>query len=100
MLVLAGVARLLVGIDPRLGTLAWLPLLLAVVVMFFGDLLQLPQWLQDLSPFEHLALVPAEDFAWAPFLVLALLAARDQRRRTGRVRAPRHPLSGAVPLSG
>ena len=31
--------------------------------MFFGDLLQLPQWLQDISPFEHLALVPAEDFA-------------------------------------
>ena len=35
--------------------------------MLFGELLQLPQWLQDLSPFEHLALVPAEDFRWAPF---------------------------------
>jgi ABC-2 type transport system permease protein len=75
VLVLSGIARLLVGINPRLAVLAWLPLVLAVVVMFFGDLLQLPQWLQDLSPFEHLALVPAESFEWAPFLALTLVAA-------------------------
>jgi len=75
VLVLAAVAWLLVGLNPRLGILAWLPLLLAVVVMFFGDLLQLPQWLQDISPFEHLALVPAEDFRWAPFVRLAVVAA-------------------------
>jgi len=75
VLVLAAVAWLLVGLNPRLGTLAWVPLVLAVVVMFFGDLLQLPQWLQDLSPFEHLALVPAEDFRWAPFVGLAVVAA-------------------------
>ena len=37
-------------------------------------LLRFPQWLQDLSPFEHLALVPAEPFRWTPFLVLAALA--------------------------
>ena len=75
VLLLSAVARLLYGLSPRLASLAWLPLVLAVVVMFFGDLLRLPQWLQDLSPFEHLALVPAADFRWAPFLVLAGLAA-------------------------
>jgi ABC-2 type transport system permease protein len=74
LLVLSGAARLLVGISPRLAVLAWLPLGLAVVVMFFGDLLQLPQWVQDLSPFEHLALVPAEDFAWGPFVAVGLVA--------------------------
>jgi ABC-2 type transport system permease protein len=74
VLVLSGAARLLVGISPRLAVLAWLPLGLAVVVMFFGDLLQLPQWVQDLSPFEHLALVPAEDFAWGPFVAVGLVA--------------------------
>ena len=30
-----------------------------------------PQWVQDLSPFEHLAFVPAETFRWAPFLAAA-----------------------------
>lgn len=75
VLVLSGAARLLVGINPRLGVLAWLPLLLAVVVMLFGELLRLPDWLQALSPFEHLALVPVEEFRWAPVLALAALAA-------------------------
>ena len=74
-LVLSGLARLLYGVAPRAAYLAWLALVLAVVVMAFGELLQLPQWFQDLSPFEHLALVPAQDFRWAPFVALLALAA-------------------------
>lgn len=74
VLVLSGVARLLVGISPRLGTLAWLPLVLAVVVLLFGEVFRLPQWFQDLSPFEHMPLVPVEDLRWAPVLALAAAA--------------------------
>ncbi|MFC4784943.1 ABC transporter permease [Nocardioides sp. MAHUQ-72] len=74
ILVLSGTARMLYGVSPRAASLAWLPLVVAVVVMFFGELLRLPQWFQDLSPFEHLALVPAESFRWVPFLALAALA--------------------------
>ena len=54
--------------------LAWAGLLVAWVVLVFGDVLDLPQWFQDLSPFEHLALVPLQDFRLAPFLVLSALA--------------------------
>jgi ABC-2 type transport system permease protein len=75
VLVLSGLARLLHGVAPRVAVLAWLGLLLAWVVLLFGDSLGLPRWLRDLSPFEHLALVPLEDFRWAPFLVLTLVAA-------------------------
>lgn len=75
VLVLSGLTRLLVGIAPHLAPLAWLALVQASVVMLFGDLLQLPQWFQDLSPFEHMPLVPAVDFRWAPFLVVLALAA-------------------------
>lgn len=75
VLVLSGVARLFVGVTPRLATLAWLPLVVASVVMLFGDVLRLPQWLQDISPFERLALVPVQDFRWVPFVVVALVAA-------------------------
>lgn len=74
VLVLSGVTRLLVGAVPRWAALAWLPLVLATVVMLFGEVLRLPQWLQDLSPFEHLPLVPAQDFRLAPFLVVLALA--------------------------
>jgi ABC-2 type transport system permease protein len=75
VLVLAGFARLLHGLLPRATLLAWLALLLSYVVLIFGELLDLPQWFQDLSPFEHLALVPVEDFRWTPFLALAAVAA-------------------------
>jgi ABC-2 type transport system permease protein len=74
VLVLSAIARLLYGVAPRLLVAAWLPLVLAVVVLMFGETLQLPQWLQNLSPFEHLALAPVEDFRLLPVLVVAAIA--------------------------
>ena len=53
---------------------AWFGLLVAWVVLLFGDSFELPQWLQDVSPFEHLALMPLQDFRLAPFLGLSLVA--------------------------
>ena len=75
VLVLSGVARVLYGVAPRAATAAWLGLLVSWVVVLFGDLLDLPQWLQDVSPFEHLALMPLQDFRTAPFVALTLVAA-------------------------
>ena len=59
----------------RLRLLVRLPLVHAVVVMLFGAVLRLPQWVQDLSPFEHLPLVPAQEFEWQPFAAVLLVAA-------------------------
>ncbi len=75
VLVLAGIAWLLFGLVPRRATLTWLVLGLGAVVLLFGEVLRLPAWLQWLSPFDHLALVPAEPFRLAPLLVLLALAA-------------------------
>jgi ABC-2 type transport system permease protein len=75
VLVLSGLARLLHGLAPRASVVAWLGLLIAWVVLLFGDPFHLPQWLRDVSPFEHLALMPLQDFRLAPFLVLTLVAA-------------------------
>lgn len=74
VLVLAGLAVLLFGVGPRWASLAWLGLLLAVVVLLFGEVFRMPGWVQDLSPFHHLALVPAEDFRWLPLLALSAIA--------------------------
>ena len=74
VLLVAGVGRLVYGARPAALVATWLLLVWALVVMMFGALLQFPQWVQDLSPYEHLALVPAEPFRWTPFLVLAVLA--------------------------
>ena len=75
VLLLAALARLCFGLAPRLVALAWLPLLWCVVVMMFGELLRIPQWLQGLSPFEHLALLPAQEFRALPWVMVVILAA-------------------------
>ena len=74
-LVLAGFARLLFGVLPRWAFLAWLALGLGVVMVFFGPLFKMPDWVQGISPYHHLALVPAEPFRWTPFVVLLVVAA-------------------------
>lgn len=71
--VLAAVGVLVVGAAPRLAPLAWIGVAVAVVVGLFGDVLDLPGWVRGVSPFHHLAAVPA--VAVDPVRVAALLAA-------------------------
>lgn len=74
VLLFGGVAVLLYGLAMRWAGLAWLFLVFCVVMLLFGELLRLPQWLRDLSPFTHFALVPAQPMAWGPFLAVLSLA--------------------------
>ncbi len=75
VLVLVAVTWLAYGLSRRWASVGWVALTFCVLVMFFGELLRLPSWLVDLSPFSHLALAPAEPFAWAPVLAELALAA-------------------------
>lgn len=74
VLVLVGLAVLLVGWLPRAATFAWAGLIYAVVVMIFATLLDFPDLLVDLSPFSHVAQVPAVDLEAAPLLTLSAVA--------------------------
>ncbi|AXT86053.1 ABC transporter permease [Aeromicrobium sp. A1-2] len=74
VLLLAGVAWLAYGTRTRWGSVGWFFLGLCVVVMLFGAALRLPGWVQNVSPFHHLALLPAEDLRPMPLLVVAMLA--------------------------
>jgi ABC-2 type transport system permease protein len=74
--VLAGLATALFGVAPRAavatswGVYAW-----CALVGFLGQLLDLPQWAMDLSPFEHVPEMPAQGVEWLPLIVLTLIAA-------------------------
>jgi ABC-2 type transport system permease protein len=41
----------------------------------FGSLLDLPQWLLNLSPFQHVPALPAAPMAWLPIVILSAIAA-------------------------
>jgi ABC-2 type transport system permease protein len=75
ILVLLGVAVAVFGTFPSAARAAWAALAVAVGVGFFGELIQLPQWTRQISPFEHVPALPAEDLTLLPLVVLALIAA-------------------------
>jgi ABC-2 type transport system permease protein len=75
---LAALAGALVGLRPAWVALTWVVLGAAVVLGQLGELLDLPGWVRDLSPYSHVPLLPAPTVPVAdlvPLLVLSALAA-------------------------
>ena len=72
--VVVGVALLAAGWVPRAALAAWLLVVYAFFMRYMGALLDLPQWMMSLSPFSHIASMPAEDFRATPVIVLTLIA--------------------------
>ncbi|MGH3462860.1 MAG: ABC transporter permease [Kribbellaceae bacterium] len=85
VLVIGAIVIAAVGLVPRYaGAVSWAVLMAAILVgPLFGDTLNLPQWVQDLSPFTHVPKVPAVPLTAAP--VLALLAVVAALTLTGLV---------------
>ena len=73
--VVLAVAMLLYGALPRFTGLAWAALIVFLLLGEFGDLLDLPGWLVDLSPFTHLPALPGGTLEWSPLVGLTLVAA-------------------------
>jgi ABC-2 type transport system permease protein len=72
--VLSAFAFALFGIVPRATGVAWIVLGGVAFVGFFGPLLQLPHWVYELSPMEHVPRLPVASFSFAPLGVLLLIA--------------------------
>ncbi|SCL16941.1 ABC-2 type transport system permease protein [Micromonospora rhizosphaerae] len=72
--VLAGLAVLLYGLLPRLAPVAWAVLAVCVLLGQLGAVLELSQWLLDVSPFTHTPQVLSDHWSATPLLVLAALA--------------------------
>ena len=70
-----GMTTALFGLVPRASALAWAYLALCFVIGMFGQLLDLPQWVANLSPFQHVPAYPAADLSVLPLAVLTALAA-------------------------
>jgi ABC-2 type transport system permease protein len=63
------------GWLPRAGWLRWLAWIWVLVVVYFGGLLNLPDWARAISPFDHIGSYPAEDYAPGALAVLTAVAA-------------------------
>ena len=72
MWLLAGVALVLFGLLPRAVSAAWAALGACFVVGLFADVFNLPTWVKDLSPFEHIPRAPAADLSLLPLVAVLL----------------------------
>jgi ABC-2 type transport system permease protein len=74
VLVLAGLGAALFGWWPRGAAAAWAALALVVVVGLFAEVLGLPQWARNASPFGHVPPLPAAEPALVPLAALVAVA--------------------------
>lgn len=63
------------GWLPRAGWLRWLPWVYMFIAGYFGPILELPDVMMDLSPYEHVPSYPVDDLDWLPLIVLTAIAA-------------------------
>ena len=72
--VLVGVTLVLFGFAPRATAAAWAALAACFVIGLFAELFNLPGWVVDLSPFQHVPAMPSQGFALAPVVALTAVA--------------------------
>lgn len=72
---LVGLATALFGLVPRAVTTAWAALAGCLVIGLLGEVLDLPAWANDLSPFQHTPQLPAAHLTVTPLAILAVTAA-------------------------
>ncbi|BCK56328.1 ABC transporter permease [Nocardia wallacei] len=75
VLVVLAVAALLFGVLPSAIGAAWALFGFSMILGFFGPIMNLPQPVMNLSPFEHVAGLPLEPVSWPPLITLTSLAA-------------------------
>ncbi|WP_347861399.1 ABC transporter permease [Salimicrobium sp. PL1-032A] len=73
--VMIGVSAVLIGFVPRRSGFVWGYLLYTFIVLYFGGLLQFPEWMEYLSPFGFIPELPNEKMSFAPVLILTGVSA-------------------------
>jgi len=59
---------------PRLDWLGWALLAGIVFLGELGPLMNMPDWVQKISPFAHTPKIPVEAMSWTPEVVLTVIA--------------------------
>ncbi len=71
MWIFVGLAVFLIGLFPRFTSLTWAYLAFSFFVEYLGEMLKLPDWLINVSPFAHIPNLPAEEVE--PSVLMAII---------------------------
>ncbi|MDS8792120.1 ABC transporter permease, partial [Streptococcus pneumoniae] len=58
VLIMIGLALVFIGFLPSFASVIWLYLGLSFFVVYLGELLQLPDWVEKLTPYGHIPGIP------------------------------------------
>lgn len=72
--IMLGLAVFLIGFIPKLTGLIWLYLGYSFFTVYLGDMLQLPSWMGNLTPFGHIPQIPIEEANVLKMAALLLIA--------------------------
>ncbi len=70
-----GLATVLFGWWPRAAAAAWAVPAYSFLTVYLGEIIEMPDWLANLSPIGHVPQVPAAELDLVPLAVLTVLAA-------------------------
>lgn len=86
-LIFVAIAALVYALLPRFSiAVAWTALAAGILLGQFGELLRLPLWLQNLSPFRHSPALPAGTFDPLPVVGMTILGAVGVAAAAGALR--------------
>ncbi|QFF97551.1 ABC transporter permease [Psychrobacillus glaciei] len=74
MWTMISLAVLLVGFLPQFTGFAWLYLVYSFVVVYLGGLLQIPNWMSNLTPYGHIPKLPVQEMDYMSVTVLLIIA--------------------------
>lgn len=72
--VMAGLAVLLVGSLPKLTAVVWAVFGYTFIVMYFGRIMDVPEWAVRITPFGNIPQLPVQEFTIVPLIALTLIA--------------------------
>ncbi|QMT17707.1 ABC transporter permease [Planococcus maritimus] len=75
VLVMIGLALAFVGFWPNFASFLWLYLGVSFFVVYLGELLQLPDWVEKLTPYGYIPAIPLDEVNYGVFALMVAIAA-------------------------
>ncbi|MDR1781756.1 MAG: ABC-2 transporter permease [Bacilli bacterium] len=74
ILIFIGLAVFFVGWLKKYMSILWLYLIFGFIVVYFGALINIPEWITKLSPFGLINRVPIDNINWLVFIIMIIIA--------------------------
>ena len=71
--IVIGLAILLIGVAPKVTGLVWFYVIFCFIVVYLGGILDFPEWLKNVSAFDRIPQIPAENMNVMSMVALVLI---------------------------